>query len=424
MKKRMMYLFMITGLVLALTIVSGPAFADFKGTIKIANIGDYSGPAAKSSSAMRDGVQDYVRYLNEKKGGVAGYKLVVEPFDTKLDPNIMLPAYKRYYNELKVKFLFSEIAAVLPATMKLANKKKFVLMCTSGVPKYILLSKKDEKAGKDNYFFIHTPSIPTRMASALEWIKQDWKTKGKKGVPKIGGFNVDTEAGHMATTGGRIYTERAGFKWMGGTYHPRSITDAVSQAALLKKWGVDYVVGAGDYDQPLTVFVKELYRMKFKPIVLQHTTLGTAYLQTKHPAFEGHMSYQYTLAWPDTDNPEVARMHALNKEWHPDVKFRVPLYVTAWHAAKIFSEALRRAVEKYGVDNLNGPNIKASFETLKDFDVGGLSAPITYTKGDHQGNHGLRWARCENNQMVPVGQFVTGAPLSDEERDYKYWLKD
>ncbi len=424
MNKRMMYLFMIMGIVLALTVVSGPAFADFKGTIKIANVGDYTGPAAKSSSAMRDGVQDYVRYLNEKKGGIAGYKIVVEPFDTKFDPNIMLTAYKRYYDALDVKFLYSEIAGLSPAAMKLANKKKFVLMCTSGHPKYTVLSKEDEKAGKVNYFFIHTPIVPTRMASAVEWIKNDWKNKGKNGVPKISGFNMDNESGHMATTAGRIYTERAGFKWMGGTYHERSITDAISQVALLKKWGVDYVIGAVDLDQPLTVFVKELARMKFKPIVMHHTTLGTAYLQTKHPAFEGHMVYQYTLAWPDKDNPEIAKIHALNKEWHPDVNFRAPLYVTAWHGAMVFCEGLRRAIEKYGADDLTGPNIRASLETLKDFDVGGLSAPVTYTKGDHQGNHGLRWARCENNQLIPVGPFVKGAPLSDEERDYKYWLKD
>ena len=424
MNKRMMFLFMVTGLILALTVGPGMALAEFKGTIKIANVGDYTGPAAKSSSEMRDGIQDYARYMNEKKGGIAGYKLVVEPYDTKFDPNVMLRAYKRYYEELDVKFLYSEIASLLPAAMKIANDKKFVLMCTSGVPKYTTLSKEDEKAGKNNYFFIHTPDIPLRLASAVEWIKQDWKAKGKKGVPKISGFNLDTEAGHMATTAGRIYTERAGFKWMGGTYHERSITDAVSQVALFKKWGVDYVIGAGDLDQPLTVLVKELARMNIKPIVMQHTCLGTAYLQTKDPAFEGHMSYQYCLAWPDTDNPEIAKIHALNKEWHPDVKSRVPLYVTAWHGAMIFCEALRRGVEKYGVENLNGPNIRASFETIKDFDVGGLSEPITYTNWDHQGNHALRWSVCKDGKLVPAGPFVKTKPLTDEERDYKYWLKD
>lgn len=171
MNKRIMCFLMITGLVLTLTLLGGQASAEFKGTIKIANVGDYTGPAAKSSSAMRDGIQDYVRYLNEKKDGIAGYKLVVEPFDTKFDPNLMLRAYKRYYEELKVKFLYSEIASLLPAAMKLANDEKFVLMCTSGVPKYTMLSKEDEKAGKDNYFFIHTPDIPARLASAVEWIK-------------------------------------------------------------------------------------------------------------------------------------------------------------------------------------------------------------------------------------------------------------
>jgi branched-chain amino acid transport system substrate-binding protein len=418
-------LFVIMAAILPLTTASvEAAAADFKGTIKIANVGDYSGPAAKGSGAMRDAIQDYTRYLNESKGGIAGYKLEVEPFDSKFDLNVMLAAYKRYFDQLKVKFMFSEVAGALPTSMKLANQKKFVLMATSGHPKYTILSKEDEQEGKENYFFIHTPVIVTRMASAVEWIKQDWKSKGKTGIPKIAGFNFDNEGGHMAATAARIYTERAGFTWMGSTYSALRITNAVSQVAVLKKWDVDYILGAGGLGQALTVFVKELQRMKFNPIVMHHSELGTAYLETKDPAFEGHLAYQYTLDWPNTENEEVARMHALNKKWHPEVKFRMPLYVSAWHGAMIFSEALRRAVVTYGVDNMSGPNIKAAFETIKDFDVGGLSSPVSYSKADHQGSHSLRWVRCEKGRLVPVGPFVKGAPFTDEERNYNYWLKD
>jgi hypothetical protein len=73
------------------------------------------------------------------------------------------------------------------------------------------------------------------MASAAECIKQDWKSRGKIGVPKIGWFDFDNENGHMCTAARRIYIERAGFQLMGDTYHEKSVTDAVSQVAFLKK---------------------------------------------------------------------------------------------------------------------------------------------------------------------------------------------
>jgi hypothetical protein len=156
-----------------------------------------------------------------------------------------------------------------------------------------------------------------------------------------------------------------------------------------------------------------------------NTSYATAYMESgHHPAFEGDMSYQNTLGWDNTDNAVVALMHKLNQKWHPDVKFRAPIYVDCWQGAMIFCEVLRRAIDQYGIKNMTGPNIKKTFETIKEFDVGGLSTPITYTTWDHQGNHSLRWVRYEKGKLIPVTPFVKTPTLSDEERDYKYWLKD
>ena len=417
----------IVSCLLLLVVVVGFKKAEaFKGTLKIVEIEDFSGPVAKSCFEIRDGVLDYVRYMNEKKGGIAGYKLEIETYDCKYDPALMIPAVKRYADELEVKFIYSAIVAAVQAALDIANEKKCVLMGMSSSVNQAILSVEDEAAGKENYFFATTPVTPFRMSSAIEMIKMDWAKKGKAGVPKIGGFNLDSELGHMATTGGRIYTEAAGFKWVGATYHDKSIMDAVSQVATLKRWGADYVVGAHDYDQPLMVFCKELARQNYRPTVLQHTPIGTVYLTTKDPALEGHMTYQYSLAWPDTSNSEIALMHKLNQEWHPEVmkKGRIPLYTAGWMGAKIFCEGLTRAVKTYGAENMTGPNIKKAFETIRDWDTNGFSPPITFTSWNHQGSRGLRWVKLEGGKLVPISGFIMGPEFSPKERNSKYWLQD
>jgi branched-chain amino acid transport system substrate-binding protein len=45
----------------------------------------------------------------------------------------------------------------------------------------------------------------------------------------------------------------------------------------------------------------------------------------------------------------------------------------------VWAEALKRAG-----DDLNGPGVKKALETLRDFDTGGLTPPITYTAEDHR----------------------------------------
>jgi branched-chain amino acid transport system substrate-binding protein len=57
------------------------------------------------------------------------------------------------------------------------------------------------------------------------------------------------------------------------------------------------------------------------------------------------------------------------------------IYVRGWCYVLVWGEALKRA-DKAG--QLNGPGVKAALETFKDFDLGGLTNPITYTTTDHR----------------------------------------
>jgi len=403
-----------------------PKATQFKGTITIGDASDLTGPAAKSVSQMSAGLADWFRYQNDYLGGIEGYKIEADVVDTKFDSQNTINTFNRFIDDGKI-LIYSGGGYIIPAATEIANRRKVPTLGSSGSVTQALMTPAEEKK-RDNYFFQMSPVVASRMDILVKFCIQDWKKKGKSGKPKIGTFNADTQNGHEAATAAKIYTTKHGAEFTINTFSANSITDAKAQVTSLKNAKVDYIVNGPHLDQPLTVFALELLRQKsstWAPVFAGHTDWGTAYMDTGNKAFEGHYSYQYCLDWADTDKPVIAFLHEINKKWHPEVKKRPFLYLTGVQAGMVISEALKRGIKKYGdPKNMNGVKMREMLETLKDFYTMGISGTITYTKVDHQGATSLRIAECKDKKLVPATGFVKADPMTAEERDGKYWLKD
>jgi branched-chain amino acid transport system substrate-binding protein len=67
-------------------------------------------------------------------------------------------------------------------------------------------------------------------------------------------------------------------------------------------------------------------------------------------------------------------------------------------------EAFKRAEKN---NALNAEGLKAALETLKDFDTGGLSAPITFTSTDHRPNTSLRIMKVDKDGKIVLVKQVS-----------------
>jgi len=403
-----------------------PGKWDYKGTITIGDASDLTGPAGKSATEMSAGVSDWFRYVNEYLGGVGGYKIESTIVDTKFDSQNLINTVNRFIDEGKV-LIYSGVAYCVPATTEICNRKQVPILGSSGAVTQAILDPEKEKT-MDNYFFQMSPVVASRMAILVKFCLDDWKAKGKKGKPKFGTFNCDTQEGHEAATAARIYVNKLGAEFTVHTFHAPNISEAKAQVSALKKAGVDYILNGPDYDQPLTVFALEMQRMKdakWDPIFAGHTCWGTMYVDTGNKAFEGHYSYQYCLAWEDVDSPIIAFLHKINEMWHPKVKSKPFLYQAGVQSGIVICEAFKRGIEKYGdPKKLTGKAMREIMETFDNFYPHGISGPITWTQNDHQGVTSLRIAQCKDRKLVGIGDFVKAQPLEPEERYGKYWLKD
>ena len=67
----------------------------------------------------------------------------------------------------------------------------------------------------------------------------------------------------------------------------------------------------------------------------------------------------------------------------------------------VWAEGLKRA-DKAG--KLTGEGIKAALETLKDFDLAGLAAPVTYTPEDHRPSTNVNLYQVQGGKLVRLSE--------------------
>jgi branched-chain amino acid transport system substrate-binding protein len=92
------------------------------------------------------------------------------------------------------------------------------------------------------------------------------------------------------------------------------------------------------------------------------------------PLAEGYLVVNPYMYWWNEDVPMIKKIREYTAKKYPDVKFRDNSYFQGFITGLIFVECLKRA-DKAG--QLNGEGLVKALESLKDFETGGLSAPLT-----------------------------------------------
>jgi branched-chain amino acid transport system substrate-binding protein len=99
--------------------------------------------------------------------------------------------------------------------------------------------------------------------------------------------------------------------------------------------------------------------------------------------------------------PGMKALVDYHKAHHPDDTHDA-LYVRGWASATVWIEALRRA-DKAG--KLTGEGVKAAVESLKDFDMGGLTGNVTWTPTDHRPSTRTAVYMIKGGKLVKVKEY-------------------
>jgi hypothetical protein len=89
------------------------------------------------------------------------------------------------------------------------------------------------------------------------------------------------------------------------------------------------------------------------------------------------------------------------------------------------AEALKRAVENVGYENIDGEAVKEAMETINDFRPPGQRTGYTWTPTDHQGVHTSRWYQwTEEGLHEPITGWDPYPELPMDQRTQDWWMQD
>ncbi len=378
------------GAAFAALLAAAPARAD----ITVCTWGTITGPDALVNG-MTYGTRDYLEYLNQTKGGVAGQKIKVLMLDGRYKLDEELKIYRRCADQ--------EQAVVINGWSTGASKALRDQIQEDGIP-FISESFASEVLDPQKYpfTFIAGPTYEQQMIIAL----RDLAGKGGK---KVVLMYSDNEYGrgpvNVVRQSGVI--EKLGLEVVDLVEYRYDAQDVTAQMLRVKAKNPDLVYVQGSTPQ-LLVILRDAAKaaLPAKLFTSNLYNISPAIPEQLGPAAEGFRTIQ-TYSFFGSDIPAMKEIEEYGKK--NEVEKKDIYFIKGWLKGKVIAAAIEKALaaNKGQVPTdikAFRKSVRDAMENLKDFDTGGITPPFTYA--DHQGSVQARVAEIKDGKYVPVGTWI------------------
>jgi branched-chain amino acid transport system substrate-binding protein len=380
----------ISGLAAVVFMLTGEASGQPNTEVKVGGIFDLTGITSDVGKPFAQGVRDGTQWVNEH-GGINGKQIKLVEVDYGYKIPEAVAAYKRLLNDEKVIMINGWGTGDTEALKDFVNKDKVPYISAS-------FSGHLTDPSKTPYNFFVAPSYSDQLRAWLSWVKQDWKQKGRN--PKVAFFYGDNAYGKAPIEAGRQFCKENGIDLVDEEIVPGAFQDATSQLLNMKKREADYA-----YINVTTTGVSTILR-DAKKLGLNTRFGSNPYgFSESLPAVAKEAAEGTTGVMPHVpfgeNVPGMKRLVDFHAQHHPNDKHDA-LYVRGWTYVLVWSEALKRADKEKA---LTGEGVKAALEKLRDFDLGGLTANITYTPTDHRPSTKTPIYVIQGGTLVKIAEF-------------------
>ncbi|MCK5540668.1 MAG: ABC transporter substrate-binding protein, partial [Deltaproteobacteria bacterium] len=351
-------------------------------TIKIGGLFDITGGTGSVGTPYAEGVRDYVRYLNEEKGGINGVKIELLDVDYAYKIPQAIAAYR--------KFKSSNVVAIqgwgtgdTEALSPLIKKDKIPYFSAS-YSEHLT----DPKVTPYNFMVGTTYADQARVA--LKFIKDTWTDKSRNprvafiyndtGFGRSPFFTVKFQGHHFP--GAEDYAKEIGINLVAKPIIGLRALDATPQLLNMKKADPDFAICQETSVMATILKDAKKLNLRTKFFALNWAMSGQI-AALAGDAAEGCYWTNPFCVWED-DAAGVNEAKAISEKYHPG-KVQIVNYFQGFTAMKVMAEAISRVKGE-----INGPAIKAALEGMTDFDTGGLTVPISFSAKSHKGSMGLR----------------------------------
>jgi ABC-type branched-subunit amino acid transport system substrate-binding protein len=341
-------------------------------TVQFGWIMPLTGAVSSPVQVMLSGGEDYLRYFNEQEA-IPAVRIERLWRDSRYETPLSLSHYERLA-EAGVPLIIIEQLAPLRALRESFVRDEVVAFMSGGGYHEITYPGHD-------WIYTISPSIGEQAAVVFQYFMENWE---EERPPRVALLGMEGGWGYEP----RYVTEYAtslGFEVLPPEVVPVIVLDATVQLLRLKEAGADLV-----HIQALASSVGSVLNDAERLGLLDQiqfaghsSAMGERVIEQTGVASEGFLTSRPYPWFNETEVPGIKLIIDNMMKYHGEVKTDAE-YFSGWVGVAVICEAIRRAIETVGYENLDGPAIKEALDGMKDFDVYGL-ASITYKPGDHRG---------------------------------------
>jgi branched-chain amino acid transport system substrate-binding protein len=351
--------------------------------IHVGGITDQSGPTSDVGKDYALGLEEAVAWVNDN-GGINGKKIVFHMFDYgyKRDEAVTL------YDKLKTR---DNVIAILG--WGTGDTEALSQTVTKDMMPYVSASYSahltDPKKTPYNLFFSSDYSSNARAAITAWydeiWMKDDqYKARREKGEkPRFMCFYHHAHPYCSAPI--KAVKDQAailGFEIGQDQDVSLKALDAKTQVLAAKGFNAD-LIWHGNTTQSVSVAMKDAHTLKLEAFhIINNWGFDENLPKLAGPAANMAIGIA-PCAFYGEKVPGMDEVMAYAKKIHGDIPDdkRLIRTIQAWSATKLLAEGMKRAD---AAGQLTGEGIRKALETLKDYDLGLGTAPVSYTADDHR----------------------------------------
>jgi branched-chain amino acid transport system substrate-binding protein len=378
---------MKTMLILVIVLFSAMLLA---GEIQVGLIFDMSGPTRDVCQPFVRGIFDYFEFTNNN-GGVNGNQIIPVLRDDKYSPDVAEEAYEDL-KEMGIKIIHGWGTGSCLRLLSKVNSDEIVFFSASYDD-----SLGDAENAPFNFFVGASYSMQSRVA--LRFIKNDYKGSGS---PTVAVLRNSTSFG-ASPFDASFYKEAKdlGIKIIEEIVELNA-QEANEQIKSIINQGANY----GIIQQTLGASIaisRSAAELGFEgKLIGLNWAFDEALIPVLLEQVEGVMGFPLFAQWAE----DVEGMRVMKKfieEKMGRLVKKPSKYMAGWATADVLVKGLEN------VDDYNsGPAIKKGIEKVKNYSVGEMCAPVSFSEKEHRGQTGAKMYIIKDGTVVPyTDEFLT-----------------
>jgi branched-chain amino acid transport system substrate-binding protein len=359
--------------------------------IKVGAAMNLTGPLSSWGQYHAKGLRDYLRYVNEVKGGISGDKIELTMADSAYKVPESVKIVKKFCTAEKMDIITTWDAGSGIMVKPIIQKYKIPDINFSTFPA-ILKPPVDYAYLPFGDYVMDTIAVSEYIAAIHE---------GKQ-APKVALLTYNNAFGKAIQEPMKKYAMDHNIEIVSIQEFPVTTLDISTELLKIKAAGAEYI-----FTQLLpghvVMALQAADRVEYNPIFIgSWTATDPDFFVRAKGLIRDRLFQQFPGGLPIDGTPGVKEMEKVWKRYKSVTKFDTATW-EGMSIAMIMEKAFRKARAQFG--KIDSKTVNAALETFRNEDFGGALPNITYTKTDH----GASWLA----RMVKVNEDATYTPVTN-----------